>query len=179
MLTITIPGRELYNESIGEFLYINDTKLELEHSLISLSKWESKWNKPFLTNKEKTEKEMRDYIRCMVLNKTFDDTTLLGLTSKNMKDIQDYIQAPMTATTIKNTHGRKNNEVVTSELIYCWMINLGIPFECQKWHLNRLLTLIEVCGIKQQPGKKMSTKDIMSNNAQLNAARRAAMNSKG
>lgn len=180
MITITIPATEAFDEIKGEFLYSKEQTLQLEHSLISISKWESKWCKAFISNDDKSPEEIIDYVKCMTLNPNVDDSVYRCLTKENMKKINDYIDAPMTATTFfEEKNGKRNREVITSELIYYWMIALNIPFECQKWHLNRLLTLVRVCNIKNQPPKKMSKKDIMSRNASLNAARRQKLNSKG
>lgn len=180
MLTITIPATEQFDESRGEFLETKEQTLQLEHSLVSISKWESKWCKPFLGKHEKTAAETIDYIKCMTLNKNVSDEVYGCLTQDNVRDINEYIGAPMTATYFyTNERGKKNNEQITSELIYYWMIALNIPFECQKWHLNRLLTLIRVCNLKNSPPKKMSKRDIASRNAQLNAARRKQLNTKG
>lgn len=180
MISITIPATEAFDEINGEFIYTKEQILHLEHSLISISKWESKWCKPFISNEEKSNEEVLDYVKCMTLNPNIDDSVYRCLTKVNMKTIKDYIDAPMTATTFfEEKNGKRNREVITSELIYYWMIALNIPFECQKWHLNRLLTLVRVCNIKNQPPKKMSKKDVMSRNASLNAARRQKFNSKG
>ena len=181
MLEITVSYEEQWDEIKEEFIPGKEQTLRLEHSLVSLSKWESKWCKPFLNRKEETAEEILDYIKCMTLTQNVDQDIYNHLSSKNLLDIKDYISAPMTATTI-NDHsngGGKGKEVLTSELIYYYMIALNIPFECQKWHLNRLITLIRVCGIKNQPAKKMSKGDILRRNAELNAARRAQLNSKG
>ena len=180
MLTITVPAFEMWDEKNEKFVNIKECTLQLEHSLISLSKWESKWCKPFLFTKEKTEEETLDYVRCMTLTSRVSPEVYYGLTSENIKAINRYIEAPMTATCFgADRNGRGNREIVTSELIYYWMIALNIPFECQKWHLNRLLTLIRVCNIKNQPAKKMSRRAIMSRNAALNAARRKQLGTNG
>jgi hypothetical protein len=180
MLTITIPATEEFNEATGEFVYTKEQVLQLEHSLVSISKWEAKWCKPFLDKRDKTVAETIDYVRCMTLNRSVSDEVYGCLTRDNITAINEYIGAPMTATYFyTNEKGKKNNEQVTSELIYYWMIALNIPFECQKWHLNRLLTLIRVCNLKNAPPKKMNKRDIMSRNAQLNAARRKQLNTKG
>ena len=180
MLEIIIPETEQWDEVNQEFITSNRQILRLEHSLVSLSKWESKWKKPFLSNKEKTYEETIDYIKCMTLTQNVNDTVYNLLDKDNIEKINKYIGDPMTATTFKEDQNKKGGrEIITSELIYYWMISLNIPFECQKWHLNRLLTLIKVCGIKNQPPKKMSKKDVMSRNAALNAARRKQMNSRG
>lgn len=180
MLYITIPSCEMYDESTEEFVYAKEQTLQLEHSLVSLSKWESKWCKPFLSKQDKTMEETIDYVRCMTVNQVSDPTVYSRLTLDNLNSINEYIGSPMTATTFSNTpKGGSNGEQVTSELIYYWMIALNIPFECQKWHLNRLLTLIRVCEVKNQPPKKMSKREIMSRNAALNAARRKKLGTKG
>jgi hypothetical protein len=178
MLEIIVPGRELYDEETESFINIKDFKLTLEHSLISLSKWESKWEKPFLSS-EKTQEELIDYIRCMTLTPNVDPIIYSMLSGDNIQAVVDYTQAKMTATTIKNSQARRRNEVITAEIIYYWMVALNIPFECQKWHLNRLLTLIEVCSIKNQPQKNMSKSEILRSNRELNAARRAKFRTRG
>ncbi len=179
MLIINIPEGEMFNDATQEFITLKATTLQLEHSLVSVSKWESKWNIPFLSKKEKTIEQTIDYIKCMTITQNVPDSTYRRLTNNEINKINDYIGASMTATTFSNFDNRPNREVVTSELIYYWMISLNIPMECQKWHLNRLLTLIRVCNVKNTPPKKMSQKEIMSRNAALNAARRKKLNSKG
>lgn len=181
MIRITIPAMEEgWDESIQEFVVAEECVLELEHSLVSLSKWESKWHKAFLGKQEKNREETLDYIRCMTLTPNVDPEVYNRLTDQNIEQINEYITAPMTATYFsEDKKGKHNREVVTSELIYYWMIALTIPFECQDWHLSRLLTLIHVCNIKNSPPKKMSRREIMSRNAALNAARRQQLNSKG
>lgn len=179
MLTITIPKTELWDEKKEEFIYVNDTTLNLEHSLIALSKWESKWEKPFLSNNDKTFEEIIDYIKCMTLTKNVNNLVYKCLTEENVKAVDDYIGKKMTATTFYKGDKGPNREIITSELIYFWMINFNIPFECQKWHLNRLLTLIKVCDIKNRKPEKMTKSQILQRNAELNAARRKQLNSKG
>ena len=180
MLQISIPAGEMYDERDQTFISIKGQTLQLEHSLISLSKWESKWCKSFLSNPDKNLEETIDYIRCMTLNNNVDPNVYLFLTNENIKEINDYIAAPMTATYFsEDKTGRKNNEIITSELIYYWMIAQNIPVDFQKWHLNRLLTLIRVCNIKNSPPKKHSKRELMSRNAALNAARRKQFNTKG
>lgn len=180
MLQITIPGTEMWDEKLEQFVYTKDETLQLEHSLISLSKWESKWCKVFLSKKEKTYEETIDYIKCMTLTQNVKPEVYNRLTKDNVDTIMAYINAPMTATFFSNKEqAKQSSEQVTSELIYYWMISLNIPFECQKWHLNRLLTLVKVCNVKNAPPKKMSKRDLASQNAARNAARRAKLNSKG
>lgn len=178
MLLLTIPPIEMFNEKTNEFVYSKETKISLEHSLVSLSKWESKWNKPFLSKDNKTLEETIDYIRCMTITQNVDPDVYFRLTDDNINTINKYIESPMTATTFSD-NGRNSREIITSELIYYWMISLNIPMECQRWHLNRLLTLIRVCNIKNTPPKKMSRREIMDRNAALNAARRKKYNSTG
>lgn len=180
MLTITVPEVEVYDSEANEFRMLKAQTITLEHSLVSISKWESHWNKPFLGKDPMTEEQTIDYIRCMTLTQNVDPSVYYRIDADSIQKIKDYIEAPMTATTFsKNSHEKPNREIVTSELIYYWMIALEIPFECQKWHLNRLLTLVRVCNVKNAPSKKMSKKDIMAQNRALNAARRAKTGSKG
>lgn len=178
MLTITIPETEFYDEIRNEFKVVKEQKLVLEHSLVSLSKWESKWHKPFLGKEPKTNEETIDYIRCMTVNSP-DPMVYSCINSNVIARVNQYIEDPMTATTIKNQQKKPNREIITAEIIYYWMIALNIPFECQKWHLNKLLTLINVVNIKNKPSKKMSKKDVASRNASLNAARRQALHTRG
>lgn len=178
MLEIVTDGGEQFNELTNEFTYVKPQILKLEHSLVSISKWESKWHKSFLSNGDKTSEEIVDYIRCMTINQV-DPSVYDFLTQENIDDIQKYIENPMTATTIKEVQGKRSNEMVTSELIYYWMVALEIPFECEKWHLNRLLTLIKVCNIKNQPAKNMSKREILNQNREINQARRKRFHTKG
>ena len=179
MLEITIPGLEYFDEETNEFIYYADERIQLEHSLVSISKWESKWCKPFLDGKNKTLEEILDYVHCMCLDETVDKMTLTRLTEDNLKDINEYIARPMTATTFSNEKKGGGRETVTSELIYYWMVTFNIPFECQHWHLNRLLTLVKVCNIKNNPPKKMSAREIMTRNKALNEARKKQFQTKG
>ena len=181
MLQLEIPlTPEGWDEEKEEFVAAQYATLELEHSLVSLSKWESKYCKPFLSGKEKTDEEVLDYIKYMTVTPDVPDVVYALLTEANLMSIKQYIDAPMTATTFSNEpKGKGGREIVTAELIYYWMIALQIPFECQYWHLNKLLTLVKVCNIKNQPSKKMSKRDVMSRNAQLNAARRKQLNTRG
>ncbi|MCF8018194.1 MAG: hypothetical protein K9L62_02225 [Vallitaleaceae bacterium] len=179
MLTITIPEIELFDDVKQEFTSSKAQTIQLEHSLVSLSKWESKWLKPFLSKEKKTATESIDYIKCMTITQKVDPEVYQYLPKKILDEVSDYIDAPMTATTIKSEKTNGSREIVTSELIYYWMIALNIPFECQKWHLNRLLTLINVCDIKTRPPKKMNKKEIINRNKALNAARRKSANTTG
>lgn len=178
MLRITIPGIEMYNETTAEFVSTKDTVLTLEHSLVSLSKWESKWCKPYLYG-EKTDEEVMDYIRCMTITQNVDPAVYSALRRSDIQKIVDYIQAPMTATTFVKKAQGNNGEMVTSEVIYGWMVALNIPFECQKWHINRLLTLIRVCSDMNQPKTKMPKKAVASQNRAVNEARKAKYGTRG
>lgn len=179
MLKITIPSIEQYDEVNNEFITSKEQILQLEHSLVSLSKWEAKWEKPFLSSGDKTSEESIDYIRCMTLTQNVDPSVYKFITPSIIDEVSKYISAPMTATTFNNEKKSHSKEIITSELIYYWMVASNIPFECQKWHLNRLITLIKVCGIKNSPPKKMSRSEILSRNKTLNEARRKALNTKG
>lgn len=176
MLKITIPPTELWDETKEEFVTFKGRTLALEHSLVSLSKWESKWCKPFVSKQEKTLEETIDYIKCMTLTQNVSDDVYKYLTSENIADINKYIDAPMTATWFSESKDSSSSQKqVTSELIYYWMITLNIPFECQKWHLNRLLTLIRVCNEESKPAKKMSARETIERNRALNEKRRAQL----
>lgn len=186
MLEIVIPDKnDLYNEVTDEFLPpIKGAKLQLEHSLISLHDWEARWHKPFLGKNEKTYDEIIDYIRCMTIApKNVDQRIYQYIPKKEFKRIIDYINDPMTATWFSdhtNMLGPKNRrETVTAEIIYYWMVTSGIPYECRKWHLNQLLTLIKVISLKNAPEKKMSSQEAAAYRAAQNKARRAKYNSKG
>lgn len=183
MLQITIPlSPEGWDEEKQEFVEPEVITLQMEHSLVSLSKWESKWHKPFFSKENKTDEETLDYIKCMTITKNVKPEIYSKLSRENIARINDYINDPMTATTFsEDKRGKRNNEIITNEVIYHWMVALNIPFECQKWHINRLLTLIRVCNIKNQPPDKnrMSKREIMSRNAALNAARKKQLNTNG
>lgn len=180
MLEIIVQGSEKYDDVKNEFISIESQTLKLEHSLVSISKWESKWKKPFISRDPKTEEESLDYVRCMTVNPNVDPSVYYNIPSSVFESIRQYIDDPMTATWISGNENRPpSRQIITSELIYYWMVSYRIPMECQKWHLNRLLMLIQVCDEKNRPQKKMSRNQILSRNAALNAARRAKMHSKG
>jgi cytochrome c553 len=185
MLKLSISEKEIFNENTNEFTTIKPCTICLEHSLVSISKWESKWHKPFLstTQDEKTDKELRDYIRCMTITQNVNSEIYDSLSESEIKSINDYIGDSMTATTFTNNRNADSckKEIYTSELIYYWMVAYQIPFVCETWHLNRLLTLIRICSIKNANGKenKMSAKATMESNKALNAARRSAYHTKG
>lgn len=179
MLRITIPSIEWYDDITNEFTSSKEQTLQLEHSLVSISKWESKWKKPFLSKEDKTIEETVDYIKCMTTTQNVSDDVYKYITNDNLKEVQKYLEDGMTATTFSNNSNGSSREIITSELIYYWMISMNIPFECQKWHLNRLLTLINVCSIKNRPAKKLSGKDLAKRNAELNESRRKMLNNGG
>lgn len=180
MLRITIPATELWDEDKEEFINIKEQTLQLEHSLVSLSKWESKWHKPFLSKDIKTEEENIDYIKCMTITQNVDPKVYDFIPNDIREKIKEYIEDKMTATWFNDEKsGKGGSEQITSELIYYWMITQNIPIKCEKWHLNRLLTLIKVCNVKNQPPKKMGKKALMSQRSQLNAARRKQLNTRG
>lgn len=180
MLHITIPASEQWDEINEQFIRSKEQSLVLEHSLVSVSKWESKWCKPYFSKQEKTYEEIIDYVRCMTITQNVDYEVYKFLTLDNLQQINKYIDAPMTATWFSENENKiEKNKTITNEIIYYWMVALNIPFECQKWHLNRLITLIRVCDIKNKPPKKRSRREILSQNAALNASRRKRLNSKG
>lgn len=179
MLQIVVPATEMFDESTQTFFEGKEYKLTLEHSLVSVSKWESATHKPFLDERhEKTYDETIFYVKCMTVNSGVPSEVYNRLSAESIEQINDYIDDPMTATTIRSISKHQSREIVTSEIIYHWMISLGIPFECQKWHLNRLLTLIQVCNIRNNP-KKMSKAEALKSNRDLNRQRRQALNSSG
>lgn len=176
MLKITIKSTELFDHVKEEFFNVDGQTIELEHSLVSISKWESKWKKPYI-NTDKSTDEFRDYVRCMTITQDVNPMIYYALTSDDIKAIQEYIKDPMTATTIQESRKTSRN-IITNELIYYWMTLLGIPMECQFWHLNRLFTLIKVADAKKNP-KKMTKRQIAEQNKRRNAERRKKLNSKG
>lgn len=180
MHKLIIPTSEMYDERTSRFITIPGKEIQVEHSLVSISKWESKWKRPFISDKPMTREQTIDYIRCMTITQNVDPILYYAVSDANIKEIKDYIADPMTATTFRNTSGgRVNRQIITSEIVYYWMIDLGIPKEFEKWHFNRLMTLIRVCSEKSQGGKKMSRKDVISQYKALNQARRAKSGSKG
>lgn len=188
MLEIIVPAGEIYDESKEEFITMDKPQvLQLEHSLISISKWEEKWCVPYFSDKEvKTTEQVLDYLKCMTINKNVNPDAYSHLSSSNIEAINRYIESKHTATWFSSdekkqfiNRGGRRQEVITSEIFYYWMIALQIPFECEKWHINRLITLIRVCQEKNEPAKKMSKAEILKRNRSLNAARRAALHTKG
>lgn len=187
MLELLIKGGELFNSSTNEFIQVQPVKLQLEHSLISISKWEAKWKKPFNETdktKQKTTEEFLDYIRCMTINKNIDPLIYMSLSNDELEKIIEYIDDSMTATwfseiTENSVSFSSRREIITSELIYYYMIKAGIPLECEKWHFNRLLTLIRVFGIKDGGEKKMTKRQILNQNKTLNEQRKKKFGTKG
>ena len=179
MLKLRIPGLEYFNDETGEFTYFEDEFIELEHSLVSISKWESNWCKPFLDGKDKSMEEIIDYVKCMTITPNVNDDVYSRLTEGNLISINEYIGRAMTATTFREEKKPGGREIIPSEVIYYWMVSYNIPFECQYWHLNRLLTLIKVCNVKNNPPKKMSQKEIMARNRALNEARKKEFGTRG
>jgi len=180
MLTITIGATDVFDEGTQEFLTEGGVQLHLEHSLVSLSKWESIHEKPFLGKDSKSPEEMLDYIRCMMMGEKAPEDLLNQLSQEHLEAINVYLDRKMSATWFSEQPGApKSSEVITSELIYYWMTVFQIPFECQTWHLNRLFTLIRICNIKQAKPKKMSRGEIAKRNRELNAQRRQQLGTTG
>jgi hypothetical protein len=177
MLTIHVPEKEIFDESNCSFIHLPETELHLEHSLISLSRWESKWKKPYLSDKEeRTREEIIDYIACMSLDKNVDRDVIEALDVDSYKQIIEYIGDPHTATKVYDRRPNKSgkSEIYTSEVIYYLMIYYGIPWAAEKWHLNRLMTLIKVCGVRGgTTNQAMDLNAIFAENKKLNAMRRA------
>jgi hypothetical protein len=180
MLTIVVPGVEMFDETIQEFVTRGDVSLDLEHSLVSLSKWESIYEKPFLGKADKTTEELLGYVKCMTLTPNVPEEVYQRLSEDNIKVINDHLEARMSATWFNEAPGAPSSrDVITAELIYYWMVTFQIPFECENWHLNRLFTLIRVCNVKQAKPKKMSRSDLAARNRELNAQRRAQLGTSG
>lgn len=180
MFEIPVGEAEIFNEETFEIFRTKPTVLKLEHSLLSISKWESKWKIPFLKEKEKTTEQFLDYIRCMTITQNIDPRIYKGLSYSELKAIKEYIDDPMTATWFNDQQNtKKNGRTVTSELIYCWMTQNNIPFECEKWNFNRLMTLIRVCNAENAPKKKMGKDAVFRQNSALNEKRKKAMHTRG
>lgn len=179
MLVLEIPTIELYDESREEFIVIPEEVLTFEHSLLSLSKWESKWHKPFLSKESKTHEELLDYLRCMCITKPRSPLRFLHLPASCVDQLREYIYTDATATTVKEVESKSGTQMVTSELIYSWMVNLSIPFEVEKWHLSRLLILCRVLTAQNSEGKRLSPEEAAQRHRDINARNRALLNSKG
>ena len=179
MLKITIPENEMWDEVNERFVQVKETTISLEHSLVSISKWEAKYHKSFINTKEKSVEEIVDYIKFMTLTQNVPDVVYLFLTEENYKSINDYISDPMTASSVNDEKKTGRGEVMTSELLYYYMFANGIPKECEKWHLNRLIMLIKIFGAKSEPPQKMNKVATAKKWANLNAQRRKALGTKG
>lgn len=180
MLKLVVPDtRDYWDPAKEEFVRQPAITLSFEHSLISISKWEAKYHKAFLTREEKTGEEMLEYIKCMCITPNVPDEAFSRLTQEHIQQLSSYIEDPHTATVIRQQGGKRNRDVMTNEVIYYAMFANGIPKECEKWHLNRLITLINVFSVKNQPPKKMNKRDILRQNAKINEARLKKYNTKG
>lgn len=179
MLTITVPKTDQFDSEKEEFIYINETKLTLEHSLLSISKWEAKWHKVFLGKEKKTTEEIIDYIKCMTITPNVDPNVYYALTEDNIKEIDAYINNPMSAITFREIQNKSSREPITNELIYYWMISLNIPVEFEKWHINRLLTLIRLTSLKNNPKKKTNQKELIERYRDINEQNKKKFNTRG
>lgn len=180
MLTIIIKGQEFFDEESNSFIETKELKLELEHSLVSLSKWESKHQKPFLST-EKSNEEIYDYIKCMIISPLEYDDSDLNFSDDNLKRIREYIESDQSATTFGEMPSRNTRagEIITSELVYYWLVAYNIPFECENWHINRLFSLVKICNIKNSKDKKMPRHQIAQRNREINERRKAELATKG
>lgn len=179
MLEINVPENEVYNAAQNRFIPIPACTLTLEHSLISIAKWEAKWHTPYLNAKKRTVKQELDYIRCMTIGPVKNEHVFSVLSPENIKQIREYIDDTMTATTFSKQNRPNSRRIMTAEVLYCRMFANNIPMECQKWHLNRLLTLIRVCDDANGPRSKMSKRQTAAHYAEQNALRRAKYNTRG
>lgn len=180
MLKLTIGQEELYDEETEEFRTVGGITIELEHSLVSLSKWESEFEKPFLSGTAKSTEEVLRYIEFMILTPDYPPGVLQELTPEDFTKINEYLDSKQSATTIYDRSKPKGPpQTITSELIYYWMIAFNIPFECEKWHLNRLFALIKICGIKNAKPTKSSRADLAQQRRELNAERKARLGTTG
>ena len=180
MLNLFIEGVELFNEEDNTFTSAEDVQLQLEHSLVSLSKWESEHKKPFLSKEQKAPDEIRSYVKAMIITPNYPDDVVSRLDGSHMDQIVAYIESSESATTFGTMpEVRGRGEVITSELIYYWLVAFNIPFECQTWHLNRLFSLIRICNIKNAKPTKMSRQELMARNRALNDKRRAELGTRG
>ena len=176
MLQITVPAREAWDEINQQFINTKETTIRLEHSLVSVSKWETEWCVPFLNKRDMTVEQIRDYVRCMTVTQNVDPNVYLNLTEKNLKEVFDYIASKKTATFFSDKEKGGRRRIITSELIYCWMVMWRIPFQCEKWPLDRLITLIRVCEAENKQPKQGSRRSAIQRNAEIKARNRARRN---
>ena len=180
MLKIIIPESEHFDQSTSEFILLPEVKIDMEHSLVSLSKWESEFEKPFLSKDDKTPDETTGYLRAMALSPDIPVEVFRRIPPEVITQINDYIGAKMSATWFTEVPGApKSREIITAEIIYYWMTALNIPFECEMWNLNRLFTLIKVTNQKNAPPKTMGKGEQLAQQRRLNAERMAANKTAG
>lgn len=180
MLKIIVPSMDLFNEEDNTFTTVPETIIELEHSLLAMSKWESKFQVPFLGSSPKTNQEMLEYVRLMIVTPNYPENILSRLTSENYDSIKEYIESSQSATTFSNRSKAKGKpEIITSELIYYWMVAFTIPFECESWNLNRLFALIRICDIKNSKPKPMTQRELAERNRSINEQRKAKLGTRG
>lgn len=180
-IKLVIKANEFWDFNKEEFINTEDTIIHIEHSLAAIAKWEGRWKKSFFSNTALTGDELLDYIRCMTIEEDIPSYVYMSLSQENLETIKSYLEDPMTAAWFKEQpkSGKSVGSTLTAEIIYYYMVELGIPFECENWHFNRLMTLIRVCSEKQAVPKKMAKKDIFSQNAALNAQRKARLKTRG
>lgn len=178
MLRIYVPERKFLNEETNEITTVKGTWLQMEHSLVSISKWESTWLRPFLIKKPLTPEQTLDYFKCMTITQNVDPMVYMCLTKQNVEEIMKYMNLPMTATTFPKEK-RPSTRVVTSEVIYAWMFMLNIPMACEKWHYNRLMALIKTCQQEQQPPKKQSVKEAAKYANDMNERNKQLLGTRG
>jgi hypothetical protein len=180
MLTITVLGEEHWDQENEKFVYPDSFKLELEHSLVSLSKWESKWEVPFLGEKPKTTEMVLDYIECMILTPDPPADWISKLSKENIEEITAYFDSKQSATWFNDHHPEpKTGETITSELVYYWLDICDIDWQAQYWHLNRLLTLVKIHTVKQAKPKPMSRSEMLRRRRALNKQRLKEMEEGG
>jgi len=180
MLVLHLPETELFDESDGTFYKTEPITLRLEHSLISVSKWESKWKTPFLDKKDKSREEIDGYIEAMILNENFPPGVISRFGSEHYRAINEYIESTESATTFGKMPERKGRgETITAELIYYWMVAFQIPFVCETWHLNRLFALVKICNIKNSKPDKKSRAEMARDYREMNAKRKAELGTTG
>lgn len=165
-----------------ELKVVNEGKvvrLQFEHSLRSLSKWESKNKIAFLAGREKTPAQMVDYYRCMLLSPEDPDLVYL-LDPSQMEELTNYINENQTASSVPNEGPTQYNpETTTSELVYFWMTALKINWEAQDWHFSRLMMLVQITSYKQQPPKKRNPREVLSDMRRENERRKKLFNTSG